>query len=72
MSAQIIPIHLPEPPILALDANDDLTLWRFDDGSVVLRIGPVSEIGANTILIEAHHVTAVWTALKAMAEGTAS
>lgn len=66
------PIHairLPEPPVIALDTNDDLTLWRFDDGSVVIRIGSAAQLGADTILIEAHHVHAVRAALVGMDEG---
>lgn len=59
-----VPIRVTEPPIVALTPHEDVTLWRFDDGSVVIRIGSAVEIGADTILIESHLLPAVLAGLQ--------
>ena len=51
-------VRLVEPPVVAIGNGDDLTVWRAD-GCVVLRIGPASEIGADTISIPDHLVLCV-------------
>jgi len=62
------PVRLAEPPVIAM-ADTNLTIWRYEDGGVVLRIGSALELGAETILIEPEHLTAVWTTLKRIDEG---
>jgi len=64
----ITAVALVEPPVIAINSHDEITLWRFDDGSVVLRIGQPPLASADTILIERHQLTSVWTTLKALDE----
>lgn len=68
--ADPIPVRLAEPPVIALHAADDLTVWKFiDDGAAVIRIGFGDQIGVDSITIERHHLRAVWVALRTCDEG---
>lgn len=52
-----------EPEPVAISAKDELTVWEYADGSVVLRVGP-DESTADTIHIDAALVGVAWRALK--------
>ena len=59
MTHELAPIRLVEPPVIAMGRNDDLTVWRYPDGSVVVRIGPPDQIGAETFEVSRHHLYAL-------------
>jgi hypothetical protein len=67
--ADPVPVRLAEPPVIALNPADDLSIWKFIDGMVVVRIGAKTEIGADSIAFERHHLRPTWMALKAIDEG---
>ena len=60
----IHPITLADPPVVSI-SDKDLTIWRFDDGSVVLRLGSPLNLLAQAILVEAHQMEAVIAGLVA-------
>lgn len=61
--------QLIEPAPITFSAHDDLSVWSFADGDVVIRLGPASDIGADTIEIPAHHLGALWRTLRSVEEG---
>jgi len=60
----IHPITLADPPVVSI-SDKGLTIWRFDDGSVVLRLGSPLNLLAQAILVEAHQMEAVIAGLVA-------
>lgn len=64
--APIHPIEPDPPELLSFSGRDDLGVWRYRDGTVVIRIGPATEIGAEAIALERHQIGPVWRSLKAI------
>ena len=64
----IHPITLAEPPVVSI-SDKDLTIWRFDDGSVVLRLGSPLDLMAQAILVKEDQMEAVIAGLVATRVG---
>jgi hypothetical protein len=63
-----VAIKLVEPPVIEMPVIGALSIWHFpDDGSLVIRKG-AGFASADTLCVEPHEITSLWTTLKAIDE----
>lgn len=58
--------QLLTPELLSYSGNDSLGIWQYSDGTVVLRVGPSTELAAPTIALDPEQIGPMWRMLEAL------
>lgn len=63
-------VHSESPrELLSFTGRDDLGIWHYSDGIVVIRVGPATELASPTVALDPEQIGPMWRLLEVLGPG---